>query len=542
MRQIVLTLLKYDILKKARENLIFQFLFRNRISVNKSVSLYLSIIFVYFCLTSILPLFLYGNSEILLGNLKSLAPYYHFIVNGILVLYLFFGSYIGAMLIYNLNLYENEYYLFLPIVLDDLVQLRISEAVIIVLKFFIYFISPLLILVGLSIGWPIYWILLIVTLVWILMIIAFLVGFVLMLAICKKFPNHTPDKIFITCFLTSIFLLYGFIRLFQSGYIVQGSSTVKPWLAHFLSSNSISVWLENMVTQPLGLIQYLVALLFVVFLVSYLWKLSSKSLYAMYYKIHVSVDSITNEKKLITYGITFENLNKLLHFLPSFSRIILIKDILALIRKPNLLIKLLVLIGTLIFIVNLEYSYFAEPLLFALYFSSIIVISRLFINAIGRERGNILNIRQLFPSVSKYLSARISIALLVSLAILIPFWIVIIIFTDNFLIFNNFYRIIFMILNTIFGAIIVIFYSASFAKFKSDNMDTSDSGINPVAMIFFWGMGLMLSLFFYKLDLAIIDGVTNTISLLILFLIGVIILICTPLFWYLGKRRIRNYF
>ena len=542
MKRIVLLLLKYLILRKTRENLIFQFFFKNHLSAHKTVQLYFSTIILYFGLTSILPLFIYGSSEILLNSLRSLAPSYHFIINGIMVLYMFFGSFISANLIYSLNLYENEYYLSLPIVMDDLVQFRISDCVIMVSKFFLYFISPLLIFVLLSMSWPVYWILMIFALVGLLAIIAFLIGVVIMLAICKLFPNHTPDKIFITCFLTTMFLLFCFIRLFQSGYIVQGFSSIQTWTGHLLAGNSISVWLQNMVTQPLGLIQYVLALLFVTMLVFYLWKLSFKSLYVMYYKIHVSADAVIKRKSSIRYGITFENLNKLLHFLPSFTRIIIIKDILALIRKPNLLIKILILIVTLIFFANLEYTYVSEPILFILYFSSIIVMSRLFIEAIGRERGNILNIKLLSPSISRYLSARVVIALSASSIILIPFWIVTIGMADNIMILNNFYRIIILILNMIFCAFLVTFYSASFAKFKSDNIENSDIGLNPVAMISFWGVGLLYSLFFYKLDLAIINGATDNISLLILFLMGIIILIFTPLCWYLGKRKIKNYF
>jgi hypothetical protein len=441
-----------------------------------------------------------------------------------------------------MNIDENEQLLSLPIVIDDLVRYRLTDVVIANLKSYLIFFFPCFLLLYSAMGWSVGWVLLIAILSIVLALISYLCGIWLMLLIAKKLPNVSIIKLCINIFIVIALLFAGFLTLFKRGYIVEGQTSLWMWIGKILATNSISVWIENMVVRSFGFLQYMLVLTVCGILIFYLWKIASKALYVMYYKIHVSTDITTIKTKMIASGVSFEKLNSLLHFIPSFPRIIIIKDTLALIRKPNLAISVVIFVGGLILLTNMKFASVDNPLLFALYYASMFVVSRLFLGAVGKERNNIINIKLLVPSVAKYLSARIQITILTSFVVLFPLWIVLIIASGDYSILFDFYSLMFLILNIVFGSILVTYFSASFAEFVASVSEDSYTGITPMAMLLYWGVGFIVPVFFYNLDIAMSSGGFDFISLIIISTSGLIILISILLCYYFGIRRIRNYF
>ena len=542
MSHIVSLLLQQDFIKNARKNIILKSIFGDSISIQKVLQINLVLALLYFLLTSVFPLFVFTHFSSFLPNVESILPFYHFILNGIIPLFIFFGLFVGAILVYNINIDENEQLLSLPVVIDDLVRYRLIDVIIANLKSYLLFFFPLFIWLYLAMGWSVGWVLLIAVLSCLLALISYLSGIYLMLLVAKKIPNLSVEKMFINSFIVLGLLFAVFINLFKNGYIVGGETSVWTWMETILSSSSISVWVNSMVAGPLGLLLYLIVRSVCGILISSLWKMSNKALYDIYYKIHVSADKTMKKIKRITYGVSFEKLNTFLHFIPSFPRIIIVKDILSLIRKPNLFIKVVIFIGGLILLINMKYSSVENPLLLALYFSSMFVISRLFLGAVGMEQSNILNIKLLVPRAAKYLSARIQIAMFASLVLLIPLWILLVISSADFAILFYFYRIISMVLNVIIISVFVTYFSAAFAEFEPGKTGDSFTGIYPMAMLLYWGLSFLVPLFFYTLDSVIISGVSNFISTIILFPTGLLIFVSIIICYIFGVRRIRDYF
>lgn len=542
MPYIVSLLLQQDFLRNARKNIILKSIFGDNISIKRVLRINFLLAILYFSLTSVLPLFVFTGFSFLLPNIESTLPFYHFILNGIVPLFMFFGLFVGAILVFNINIDENEQLLSLPVVIDDLVRYRLTDVIIANLKSYLFFFFPLFICLYLAIGWSVEWVLLTAVLSCLSALIGYVSGIYFMLLTAKKFLNLSVDKLFINSFLVLALLFVLFINLFKNGYIVEGETSVWTWLGEILASNSISVWVNNMVTRPFGFLLYLIVLFVCGMLIYSLWKMTTRALYDIYYKIHVSANTTAIKTKRITHGVSFEKLNIFLHFIPSFPRIIIIKDILSFIRKPNLMIKVVIFIGGLILLINMKYSSVENPLLLALYFSSMFVISRLFLGSVGMEQSNILNIKLLAPRVAIYLSARIKIAMFVSFVFLIPLWIVLVVFSGNFILLSEYYRLIFLILNVVILSIFVIYFSAAFAEFEPGRTEDSFTGIYPMAMLLYWGLAFLIPLFFYTLDSVIRSGVSGFISTIILLLTGLLIPVSIILCYIFGVRRIRNYF
>lgn len=539
MSRIVSLLLRNDLLRNARKNVVLKFLFGDRITIERAIQINFFFAILYFSLTSVLPLITMNSFSF---NAESVSLFYHFMLNLIIPMFLFFGLFVGTNLIFEMNVDENEQLLSLPVVIDDLVIYRLADVVIANLKSYLFFFFPLFLILYMAMSWSIGWVVLIAIFSTALALISYLTGIWFILIMAKKFPNLITVKFFVNCFLVVGMLLAILIKLFKSGYVIEGESSLWIWLGELLASNSISVWVENIVVRPFGFPLYLLVLIVCGVLIFYLWKMSSKALYVVYYKIHVSTDITQMKTKPVTSGVSFEKLNKFLRFIPSLPRIIIIKDILSFIRKSNILIGVVIFVGGLILIINMHQTSVDNPLLLALYYSSMFVFARLFLGAVGREQNNIINIKLLAPSIAKYLSARIKITILAASVVLIPLWILLILSSGSFSILSDFYRPLFLILNVMLSAMFVTYFSAAFAEFEPSVPEDSYTGINPLSMLLYWGLGVIIPLFFYRLDVVITEGIYGSISLFFLAFIGLIVLISSLLFRHLGIQRIRNYF
>jgi hypothetical protein len=88
---------------------------------------------------------------------------------------------------------------------------------------------------------------------------------------------------------------------------------------------------------------------------------------------------------------------------------------------------------------------------------------------------------------------------------------------------------------------LVTSYSAAFAEFSRDHIEKFKFSIHPLAMLLFWGFSSLVSLFFYKMDLAALGNKSDDQSIVILVVSGLVLITSTVVFWFLGVRRIRHY-
>ena len=127
------------------------------------------------------------------------------------------------------------------------------------------------------------------------------------------------------------------------------------------------------------------------------------------------------------------------------------------------------------------------------------------------------------------------------MAVLLPFWGVLIGLSRDLVLLETVWRLPLLLLNVILVSILVTWYSATFAEFSRDRFKKHDFSIHPAAMLVFWGFGMLVSLFFYKLDLALPAHEVDEMTILLIVAMGVVLAASTAIFRFLGIRRIKRY-
>jgi len=539
MPHIVLLLQKLDLLCGARRSILARISRIRPISFRSAIIFKITAMMLYVGITCIVPLLILSDFGETTEIGRHFAEYHHIIINAAVILLFILGLFVGANLIYELNLGENERLLTYPIVMDDLVRYRAIDVLIVAMKFCLYIVFPSMILVFLALGCSTIWTIALSILSTIFGLVAYFVGINVLLIIAKWLSHRGPERIFISIFLVLIMLFAITIRMFKDGFFGTEYSTAWLWLDQQLALISYSSFLDNMVLLPYGLLQYGLGLALGAVLFRLFWKVSLSSIGYSYERIHVQADDITAKKKKYTARWSITNLNRYLRFLPLYPRTLLIKDILVLIRRPYLLIKIFVFLAVVVLAVNWRHSLVANPLLFALYFSSSFIVSRLFINIIGQEQGNILVIKQLSPSIFRYLAARVKIAVSISLLLFLPLFCVLVGISVDITLLGAVLRSPLLLLNIILTSVLVTAYSAAFAEFRVDKLEKHRLGIHPAAMLVYWSFGTLMPLFFYKLDMALLTNRVGSISIVLIILIGVFLMVSTIVFSLLGIRRIK---
>jgi hypothetical protein len=205
-----------------------------------------------------------------------------------------------------------------------------------------------------------------------------------------------------------------------------------------------------------------------------------------------------------------------------------------------MLVNGLVSVVFLVLIANWRHAALANPALFVLYFTPSIVISRLFLQSIGRERTNMLSIKQLMASISGYLSIRAAIACGVSLLILIPLWSLLIAVSSDLVFSDAVWRLPLLITDVVVSSLLVTWYSATFAEFDGGHLGSRNFGIHPGAMVMFWGVGALESFFFYNLDRLLYSDGGSAMTVALTTLVGLIVAMSTVTFRHLGIRRLER--
>jgi len=293
----------------------------------------------------------------------------------------------------------------------------------------------------------------------------------------------------------------------------------------------------------MSLLLFFIAIVLITLINYLLILLFNKLLLNAYNNVHFkSIDNkITLTKK--KQGLGLKKLYSIFRCIPAELRIIFTKDLVILLRKPYFLLKILFFI----IIIGSFSSYFSSkiinaPRLLFMYILPSFIVFRLFIHSIGLERNNILLFKQLYPSVFRFLINRVKINLFISSFIVIPIWIIFVVLDPKLLSTNIILRILLSLSNLISCTFLLTGYSAAFAIFKEDIAEHRLFGVSPTALMLYLVLGLCIPLFFYLLDVSITMNVFKALITKSLIISGLISFISIIVFFYMGNRKIKNYF
>lgn len=536
-----LILQKLELLRQARNGIIARLFGYRLVPMKTALYLKAAIVLAYIGLVCLIPLLTPDDLETATKVGQGLVHYHHLIINGGALFLFYLGLFVGAVQIAGLNVAENEQLLSYPLVLSDLVLHRAMDAWRVIIKASIYFVLPCMVLLSVALGWSSPWTIAMTALTTIFMTAVYLAGVNLALAIINRIPNRRTEAILGGILLISCIVLVVAVRSFKAGYFGPGDVKLWVWLNQQLALGSYTSMMDNMILQPWGIGQFVLCLLAGAGLLYYLVQMCVRSFGRAFQRIHAQAYDMTGQAQRDALKIGFAALNRRMRWLPLDVRTLLAKDVLNLLRRPHLLVKSVVFAGALVFIAYWNTSLLDDPFVFALYVSSTLVISRLFLNIIGHERGNILLIKQLYPSAWSYLSGRVKIAIVVSCFILIPFWSVLIALSAEATMLDGLARSPLLLLNITLTSILVIFCSAAFAEFNPERFGKQDIGVHPMAMMGVYGIGMMLTLFSYKLDLALLSDGADNLTLVFLIVTGLFLTIGMFILRWIGIRRITHY-
>jgi hypothetical protein len=273
-------------------------------------------------------------------------------------------------------------------------------------------------------------------------------------------------------------------------------------------------------------------------LVSFQGILFYRLLLRNYKIIHFLSDEGIVTRKYRAY-LKLDRLYVLLRKLPADLRIILTRDIILFLRRPNFLLKAILFVLIMgAFFYNMKSGAFLIPKTIFLYLLPSFISLRLFIHSIGLERNNIFLIKQLTPSMSIYFLNRVKVNALVSLLIILPIWAICFLLTPRIGLITIAVRSMLLFFNLIASVFLLTGFSATFAIFEEDRVEHNSFGVASGAVVLFCFLGLSVPLFFYLIDCLINIHVTLSDVSEILLVSGSISFFATIAFVILGIRKL----
>jgi len=539
----LILLLKLKLLRASRKSLFAKLFFKRTVNVKQGIFIKISGYFFFIFAFYILA-FLYPGPSIFKEIIYGVMNSKHIVINVLWIFHFYFGLFIGANLIYEFTILDNFSYLTLPILIKDLGCFRITESVSTVIKFFLYFMLPFYFSFYSYRGLAFYRIIVFIILLLLIYLSSFLYGNVIILLMAKAFKRISPDRLFIAIFISSCWIFVVVFRLMKS----LPPDSILHKVLNFLGSifanfSFVEVVANTIPTKQMSLLLFFIAIVLITLINYLLILLFNKLLLNAYNNVHFkSIDNkITLTKK--KQGLGLKKLYSIFRCIPAELRIIFTKDLVILLRKPYFLLKILFFI----IIIGSFSSYFSSkiinaPRLLFMYILPSFIVFRLFIHSIGLERNNILLFKQLYPSVFRFLINRVKINLFISSFIVIPIWIIFVVLDPKLLSTNIILRILLSLSNLISCTFLLTGYSAAFAIFKEDIAEHRLFGVSPTALMLYLVLGLCIPLFFYLLDVSITMNVFKALITKSLIISGLISFISIIVFFYMGNRKIKNYF
>lgn len=540
----VKTLFRIKFLSGVRKSVLLKTCGKQIIGFQTSIFLVgVSICFLF--LAFLIAMFLWPgffSSPMLKGILSAIVERKTVFLNGLWILYFYFGLFYGANLVHELTISDNLSYLTLPLLYSDLVVLRMAESIISAVKFFAFFLIPsfLLIYFNQSIPlhfFPVFFVLLLLT-----YLSSFLAGAILLLALKKILKKTGSDKIFISFFIVSVSVFIVGLRLYKSFPESASFGIVLKLLNSTLGFLSFRNTLERtffpgFITIPLSFLAVFAMAMIVLFLGILFYRILLHS----YRKIHYFSDEGKIIQKPRKY-LKLDRLYVLLRRIPADLRIILARDIITFFRRPHFLLKAIVFVLLMgAFFYNMESGAFFIPKTIFLYLLPSFVSFRLFIHSIGLERNNIFLIKQLTPSMRVYFMNRVKVNALVSFLIISPIWVICFLFTPKISFIQIAVRSILLISSLVASVFMLTGFSATFAIFDEDQVEHNSLGIASGAVLFYLFLGLSIPFFFYLIDILINSQITFADLSVLLLVSGSISLFSIIAFVYFGIRKLSTH-
>ena len=539
----VILLLKLKLLRVSRKSLFAKVFFKRMVNVKQGIFIKISGYF-FFVFAFYILAFLYPDPSIFKEIIYGVMNSKHIVLNVLWIFHFYFGLFVGANLVYEFTILDNFSYLSLPILTKDLVCFRITESISTAIKFILYFVLPLYFLFYLYQGLVFYHIILFIILLLLIYLSSFLYGNVIILLMAKAFKRISPDRLFIATFISSVWIFVLVFRLMKSLQPDSIKHKVLNFLGSIFTNFSCTEVVANTISaKQMSLLLFFIAIILITLINYLLILLFNKLLLNAYNNLHFkSIDNkITLTKK--KQGLDLKKLYSIFRCIPAELRIIFTKDLVILLRKPYFLLK----IFFFIIIVGSFSSYFSSkiintPRLLFMYILPSFIVFRLFIHSIGLERNNILLFKQLYPSVFRFLINRVKTNLFISSFIVIPIWIIFVVFDPKLLSTNIILRILLLLSNLIFCTVLLTGYSATFAIFKEDNLEYKIFGVPPAVILLYLIFGLCVPLFFYLVDVFFTINFFKTLISKLIIISGLISFVSIIVFFYIGNRKIKNYF
>ncbi len=539
----VIILYKTKLINHYRNSFVFRLLFGSQLSINHIIITHAIIVLLYFALFYVLPFQLPEIMHSIALNLTDYIVYREFVCNLFLAYLFFMGMLVGMNMIFDITINENIHFLKLPTIIDDLVYYRLIEAILIILKNSFYFTLPLILYIAiLSFSQTSQIMLYVFSYLWISFLIYFF-GILLFLLLKRILKKMKPERLFVNIILGSIILFAVTVRVLKDNNIFLNEFLFWLNTNHYNIYFSPAHLVHNIIVSNnnslLIAFSFLIPLILILIL---LFDQTIKLLKVSYKNIHLYPTSKVVCQKSISF-ITYNRINNFLSIIPIKIRPFIIKDILTLIRKPFFLLKLILFFLSIIILTlyPFEQKSNIDFTLYLLYIIPPYVISLLFINSIGFEKSNIYLIKRLFPSTLKFLFTRFQINLFCSIIVLFPILSFYSLF--NFVsitLIETLFRFFLVFFSIIIMTVLVTGYSASFSLFKNKYAAIYDFGISPGALIVFWIISLLNSIFFYLIDILYLSSNVYKHSSLFIYIPGIVILGLPILFIMMGYNRIKK--
>lgn len=536
----IFLLYKTRLIDKYRRIGIFTFFFGAKADYKRIVNTKMFLFLFYLVAGYLIPILSADAIRSSANHLNYLVFYKEFLWDAALAFVFYLGMFIGANLLYELCIKDNFLILTLPFTIEDLVYFRLAEVSVIILKLIYYLILPLFLFISILADFGIGSAIAILMTNLLTSILFYVLGIAFMLLLNKLFPRFKPDSLFINIALVTLAVLVLAIKFLKNNML--GFDDFISLLnkdiynIYYSPAHAVSMSLRNN-----ALFNIVLIIVFNVSAIFFLSKQALKILEKNYKRIHLYSGIVltkTFDKQVLTFGI----FNKLLKSLPVRARAILIKDLITLIRKPYLMLKILLIVLTVVFFSfqRLENIPDFNPRVFSFYFLLFFIIGKLFVNAIGFEKNNIYFLKQTFTSANSFLITRFIINLVCSFVILLPLTLYYI-FTEgsNYNLSELIVYSCIVIVCILSSTLLVTGFSSYFALFDNKYSYAAELGISPFGMVILWISGIIHSAFFYAVhNLMLHSKAILSVSLINVF--GGVIFLLAVLMMNGGGKKIER--
>ncbi len=481
------------------------------------------------------------SSPVLKGVLSAIVERKTVLLNGIWVLFFYYGLFYGATLVYELTISGNLSYLALPLLYSDLAILRVAESIVSAVKLFFVFLVPSFLLIYFNQHIPLYFIPIFMVLLQLICLSSFMAGGILLLALKNRLKKIGSDKIFISLFIISGWAFIAGLRLYKSfpeSGTLRGALKIMNSALGFLSMRSTLE--KTLFSGSITISQSILAVFPMAVLVVTLSILFYRTLLSSYKTIHYYSDEGQTIRKPRKY-LKLDRIYALLRRIPADLRIILARDVIAFLRRPQFILKVFIFILIMgAFFYNVKSGALFVPKTIYLYLLPSYVSMRFFIHAIGLERNNIFLIKQLSPSMAIYFMNRVKVNALVSFLAIFPIWAICILFSAGIGFIPIAIRFVLLFSSLVASVFMLTGFSATLAIFNEDQVEHNSFGVSSGAIMLYLLLGSSVPLFFYILDIMINSHISFADLSMFLLVSGSISVFFTVSFVYLGIRKLSS--